>query len=110
MPSTPDQVQALRDEIQAWIERNKLVCDATWWTADEYFGGKLISNDYQHYLVLSFEGDLNDVMWRQSLRKQGRVDKLKDEFDAILERHRFWYDFNGNDTIYIYSRDELFSI
>ena len=40
MRSEPEEVQALKDEIQEWLESRggKLDHDTHWKTADEYFG------------------------------------------------------------------------
>ena len=105
MPHTPDQVQALRDEIQSWLKRNKLVRDSFWWKAEEYFGDTYDSQPIRYLLIFCSEVDLNDVMWREPLSKPGRSDRLRDEFDAIMDRNGFWFEFSENDIAGIYSDD-----
>jgi hypothetical protein len=56
--------------------------------------GRLEHPDGHHLLqfVFAFDGDLHCVMCRRNLDEQGRADRLRDDFDAILERHGFWHE------------------
>src|SRR4051812_47580012 len=58
MWKTPEEVQAMKDELQAWLDKYGF-------TADEYVWLDVGEPDPDHYdyLGLRFSGNLYDVMW-----------------------------------------------
>jgi hypothetical protein len=103
MRYAPEKVQALRDEIQAWLESkgNDLDHDTHWETADEYFGEKHLTYPYPHYLVLCCGSGLTRALWPMFAGPKA----LCDEFEEILERHDFWYELEDGATICIMGPD-----
>lgn len=108
MRKTLEQAQALKGEIQTWMEENELTVDTGWRSADEQYGQEHLSFPFPHYWVLWFEGDLHNVIWGQPLDEPGAKTstQLKEEFRAILTRHDCWYEPIDNTSISIMGRAE----
>ena len=105
MNPTIEQAEVLRQQLDAWLERNDLWEGTTWRTADEYYGEEHNGFPYYHYFVLTFEGDLYNVIWCQKLDEPGRAEKLHTEFNQILKRHGFWHEKIDNVTACILGRE-----
>lgn len=100
-PAHPEaKARAMQAEIQSWMEKNELTHDTQWHTAEEYYGDKRLKFAEPHYLVLTFEGELYNVLWEYppDVPDYPTYVKLHAEFDDIVARHGFWYDFEDNVT------------
>lgn len=60
---TPEEVQELQKELQAWMEKNDLTHDTGWRKPKEHVGEPQTLADGPVYLILWFEGDFYYVMW-----------------------------------------------
>ena len=58
MAKTAGEIQLLKNEIRAWLERHELTHDTGWRELDQQYEEKHKDFAYPHYLVLWFEGDL----------------------------------------------------
>lgn len=85
------RVKALQVELQKWMETHDLTHDTQWWTADNFDGSKLAEFEEQPQLVLTFEGDLNNLFWCP--RDDDWHHDRRNEFEKIVERHGYWYEF-----------------
>ena len=83
---------ALKVALQAWIEKHHLEEDTIWWPLkdDNETGNK-------PDLVLTFEGDLHSVLWRRPCEDHdaAAVGRLRQEFDAIVKKHGFFFQFKN---------------
>jgi hypothetical protein len=84
---------ALRTELNAWIKKNGLTEDTIWWKPKKF-------RDYDEgesrpALVLTFEGDLHTVLWE---RDGPSSSKMRAEFDEIVRRHKFTFNFKDEIT------------
>ena len=90
----------MQAELQSWMEKNDLTHDTGWRTAEYHYGDELKKFDEPPCLVLTFGGDLNNVLWEYppDVPDYQLYVKLHAEFDEIVDRHDFWYDFEDNVT------------
>lgn len=105
MAKTADEIQAFQAEIQAWLEKHDLTHDIFWRTAQEHWGEDREDYAGRVYLVLTFGGDLNKVMFILSDYQNWNKER-REEFDEIVERHDMCYDFEDFNTMYFMSFDE----
>ena len=97
---TPAQIRALKKELQSWMEKHDLTHDTGWRTPDEQYGEEHKDFPCPPYLVLWFEGDLHSVMWLLPDHPGYRWHReRREEFDAIIEKHGCWYEFERNGDI-----------
>ena len=84
--SLSPRAKSLRAELQVWIDEQGLAEETIWWPAeeDERTGADL---------VLTFEGHNASAACR-----------LRSEFDAIVKRHNFLFEFKDNVTGHFYER------
>jgi hypothetical protein len=107
MEKTPAQVRAMKKELQAWMKKHDLTHDTGWRDLQDHYGDKEKGFPYPHYLVLWFEGDLYDVLWplpdhpNYPWQKQRRL-----EFEALIEKHGCWFEFENNTTLCIMDKEE----
>ena len=97
---TPEEVQELQKELQAWMEKNDLTHDTGWRKPKEHVGEPQTLADGPVYLILWFEGDFYYVMWPSGSPDRDWHEQRREEFDAIVDDHGFWYDFENSVTMY----------
>lgn len=125
MPKTTKQVQALKGELQAWIVANELDHDTSWRDPEDHFAGSTsplyagdnriytgiglgpggsepVGDSYQVCLVLRPGSEMDSAL--EGYRKPWDTKEHFDEFEAILDRHGFWFELSS-DAIFIYSLD-----
>ena len=104
----PDaKARGLQIELQKWMETYELSGDTKWWTADEFYSGKHVDFDEPPHLVLTFEGDLHRVIYGPpDLPRIDWYRERRKEFDAIVERHRYWYEIEDNVTMCFMPTDD----
>jgi hypothetical protein len=91
--------EALQNAVQCWLESNELETDTNWWKPEEFFGDKLASYTERPRLVLTFEGDLYDVLWSWVSDTTERA-RLRREFEEIVKQHGFSIVRKNYTTIY----------
>ena len=108
MRYTAEKVQALKDEIQAWLlsKDDDLDHDTHWETADEYYGEEHLTYPTPHYLVLCCGSQLANVFSYGCSNDPERFRKLFDEFEEIILRHGFWFENEDGVTISILGEEE----
>jgi hypothetical protein len=92
MGDSQARAPALKKELNAWIKKNGLTEDTIWWKPEEF--QEYRETDSRPALVLTFEGDLHTVLWE---RDGSSSYKLRAEFDEIV--HRRGFDFNFKDEV-----------
>jgi hypothetical protein len=87
------QIQAMKDEIQAWIERHGFQQDAGWHDLVSHYEGGHLEFALPHYLVLGYDGRLMDVLrLAHPYRDLAWQRSVVEEFRAILEKHGCWFE------------------
>ena len=91
------KAQALKNELNVWIKKHGLTEDTIWWRPETFqeFEDDVGPPD----LVLTFEGDLHTVLWE---RDGPASSKLRAEFDEIVSRHGFLFNFKDEVTGFFY--------
>lgn len=84
MSKTPEQVQALKAGIQAWLARNGLADDVYWADVQGVFEGREPTFGHAVYLVFSYNDEFNDV--RRGAHPSHARDLIL-ELDDIVKRH-----------------------
>lgn len=97
----PDaKVCAMQSELQEWMVTHELRGDTKWWLADDYYHGKQDGFDEPPVLVLTFEGELYNVFSYPSDHPDRKwYDSRREEFDAVVDGHGYWYEFEDNVTM-----------
>ena len=94
MSKTPEQVQALKTDIQAWLARNGLAKNVYWHDVQKFFEGKEPTFGHPHYLVFSYDDEFNDML----RGAHGTLPRdLKLELDRLVrDKHGCWMnDYDG---------------
>ena len=106
MSKTPEQVNALRQDLQAWIDRNNLGIGVQWLTPAEFYRDTPQREKMPSYLVLVSGPELSDAIWEPYRRPDAAQGALSQEFDAICARHGFDADFDeGNTACFLCSEE-----
>ena len=92
----PEDVLRLREQIQTWAEQNGLWRSAGWRRPEQ--SGRVQIEETPIVLILWIDGPLHRVFWEPSTGS----DKMQRQFDEILGRAGFWYDFQDEFTLTIY--------
>jgi hypothetical protein len=90
MEKTRAQIQALKEELDAWMEKHDLTHDTFWRTPEEEYGEECRNFSFPHYLVLLPGSDLSSVL--NSLDHVAfpwKAEMLR-EFEGIVDRHGCW--------------------
>jgi hypothetical protein len=98
----PDpKVRAMQEELQQWMEKRDLADDATWYTGEEHYGDELPKRDEPACLVLTYDGELYSVLYFRPPDHPAYPEyvKLREEFDEIVNRHGYWFDFEDHVTV-----------
>ena len=105
---TDAQVRALKEEIQAWMVKNRLTEETSWRTPAQVYGDEHKTFLHPYYLILCTEGDLYNMLWGYPLDEpDGRnAGQLKQEFDAILAKHGCRREWKNYVTLCIMDREE----
>jgi hypothetical protein len=106
MEKTAEEIQLLKNEIEAWLKKHDLLTDTGWLNVDEHYGEVHRTFPFPHYLVLWFEGDLHSVIWSVTDDSDSRWHSKLGEFEAILKRHGCWFEREDNVTLCIMDRRE----
>ena len=97
--SLSPRAKSLKAELQVWIDEHDLAEETIWWPAeeDERTGADL---------VVTFEGDLHSVLWRQPFEGHNIAVacRLRSEFDAIVKKHSFLFEFKDGVTGHFYEQ------
>ena len=78
----------LREVLQEWMEANALAEDSRWWRPEEFFGDKFAEYVERPCLVLTFDGDLHDVLWSWVSDTTDGA-RLRREFEGLVKQHGF---------------------
>jgi hypothetical protein len=93
----PEDVLRLREQIQAWAEENGLWSNAGWRRPDEE-SGWVQNEETPTVLILWYGARLYRVFWEPD----DESEKLHREFGEMLKRAGFSYDFEDEQTLFIY--------
>lgn len=95
------KVRAMQEEIQQWMEKHDLADDADWHTGEEHYGDELLRHNEPPCLVLTYDGELYSVLYFLPSDHPAYREyvKQREEFNEIVNRHGYWFDFEDNVTV-----------
>ncbi len=100
--SVAERIRSLKSEIRIWVNKNDLAEDTFW--KDPPAEGEDGEN-----LVLVFEGDLSTVLWERPFDNHDAAysRRLRQEFDAIVKKHGFYFEFQNEGAANFYLLENL---
>lgn len=93
----PEDVLRLREQIQAWAEENGLWANAGWRRPEEE-SGWVQNEETPTVLILWYGARLHRVFWEP----RAESEQLHRQFGEMLKRAGFSYDFEDEQTLFIY--------
>jgi hypothetical protein len=107
MSKTAEQVQALKDDLHAWMVTNGLAKGVQWLSPDEFYRSKPPREKVPTYLMLVGSNELSDAIWEPHRPIGAPAGRLSQQFDAIAKRHGFDADFDEGNTACFLCADEV---
>jgi hypothetical protein len=103
MAKTAAQIEALKNGIQSWLEKHELAHDQGWRDLDPKVKSEYENPEDIPCLTLWFEGPLYKIFHpiTDDVEEDAWLTKRREEFDALVAAHGFWYDFEDSVTISI---------
>jgi hypothetical protein len=100
--SVAERVRSLKAEIRIWVNKHDLAQDTFW--KDPPAGSGEGEN-----LVLVLEGDLSTVLWERPFDDHDAAysRRLRQEFDAIVKKHGFYFEFQNEGAANFYLLENL---
>lgn len=75
----------LKAAIEDWLETLGLkAVEASFWTPEEFFGEELDEYAERPLLVMTFDGDLHDILW-SPVDGDSEASRRRREFEAIVK-------------------------
>jgi hypothetical protein len=96
MPKTDVQVQALKDELQAWLAKHGFTAYA-WHDGKDLTEEQVARGGEKTYFTMGFDEDLYYVFWPLPDVGEKHIrwsNARRREFDRIVAKHRFWTEFD----------------
>jgi hypothetical protein len=103
MAKSGAQIAALKNDIQTWLDKHELAHDQGWLDPDAKVKAEYTNPADAPCLILWFDGPLYKVFYpaTDDIEEDAWLTERREEFDGLVAKNGFWYDFEDAGTISI---------